>query len=48
MIRKADGEKDVGVKGELAALRRAGKKALRIGVETGTAVWVIKDRSWWT
>ncbi len=43
MIRKAETAKKPTIKGELAALQRAAKKALNIGLETGTPVWVIKD-----
>ncbi len=42
MIRKADKGKQLSIRGEMAALRRAAKKALKMGLETGTAVWVIK------
>lgn len=43
MIRKAENARDPAVKGEIAALRRAAKKALQIGLETGTPVWVMKN-----
>jgi len=29
--------------GSAAALRRAGQRALQLGLETGTPVWVMKD-----
>ncbi len=31
------------ITGELAALRRAARRALQIGLETETPVWVIKN-----
>ncbi len=35
--------KDADIRNSLPALRRAAKRALREGLETGTPVWVIKD-----
>lgn len=43
MIRKANGSKDPSIKGEMAALRRSAKRALQIGLETGTPVYVLKE-----
>ncbi len=43
MTRKAIGSKDPDILGSMAALRRAAKRALREGLETGTPVWVIKN-----
>jgi hypothetical protein len=40
---KKTGSKDPDILSSKAALQRAARKALQIGVETGTAVWVIKD-----
>ena len=34
---------DPDIIGSFAALKRAAKRALREGLETGTPVWVIKD-----
>lgn len=41
--RKEHRSKDPDILGAEAALRRAAKKALQIGLETGTPVWVIED-----
>jgi len=35
--------KDPDIIGSFAALRRAARRALRIGLETGTPVWVMKN-----
>jgi len=35
--------KDPDILGSLAALRRAARRALRKGLETGTPVWVLKN-----
>ena len=35
--------KDPDIIGSFAALRRAARRALQIGLETGTPVWVIKN-----
>jgi len=43
MIQKACGSKDLDILNSMAALRRAARRALREGLETGTPVWVIKD-----
>jgi len=43
MTRKAIGSKDPDILSSMAALRRAAKRALRDGLETGTPVWVIKN-----
>ncbi|HUX16403.1 MAG TPA: hypothetical protein VMW52_08000 [Phycisphaerae bacterium] len=43
MNRKFIGIKDPDIRNSLPALRRAAKRALREGLETGTPVWVIKD-----
>jgi hypothetical protein len=43
MIREVWNSKGPSIKGELAVLRRAAKKALQIGLETRTPVWVMKD-----
>jgi len=37
------GTRDPDLLGVLPALKRAAKRALREGLETGTPVWVIKD-----
>ncbi|MBL7140719.1 MAG: hypothetical protein ISS74_07400 [Planctomycetes bacterium] len=42
MTRKAIGSKDPDILASEAALRRAAKRALREGLETGTPVWAIK------
>ena len=39
--RKAIGPEDPDIAGSDAALRRAAKRALQIGLETGTPVWVL-------
>jgi hypothetical protein len=43
MSAKKTGSTDPDILSSKAALQRAAKKALQIGLETGTAVWVIKD-----
>jgi len=43
MNQKANGSKDPDILSSMAALRRAARRALREGLETGTPVWVIKD-----
>jgi hypothetical protein len=43
MIQKTNGSKDPDILNSMAALRRAARRALREGLETGTPVWVIKD-----
>ncbi len=43
MNRKFIGIKDPDIRNSLPALKRAAKRALREGLETGTPVWVIKD-----
>ena len=43
MIRKTCGSKDPDIINSMAALKRAARRALREGLETGTPVWVIKD-----
>jgi len=35
--------KDPDMIGSAAALRRAAKRALQLGLDTGTPVWVMKD-----
>jgi len=35
--------KDPDIIGSFAALRRAARRALRIGIETGTPVWAMVD-----
>jgi len=42
MIRKAHGSKDPDIIASEAALRRAARRALQIGLETGTPVYVLK------
>ena len=37
------GIKDPDIRNSLPALRRAAKRALREGLETGTPVWVIQN-----
>jgi len=34
--------KDADIRGSAAALRRAARRALKKGLETGTPVWVLK------
>lgn len=41
--RKALGPEDADIAGSDAALRRAAKRALQIGLETGTPVYVLED-----
>ena len=43
MNQKFIGIKDPDIRNSLPALRRAAKRALREGLETGTPVWVIKN-----
>jgi hypothetical protein len=43
MTKKQHGSKDPDIIGSEAALRRAAKRALQIGLETGTPVYVLKD-----
>jgi DNA-directed RNA polymerase subunit K/omega len=40
-VKRAPTTKDV-IAGELAALRRAAKRALELGIATNTPVWVIE------
>jgi hypothetical protein len=42
MAKKQNGSKDPDIIASEKALRRAARRALQIGLETGTAVWVIK------
>jgi hypothetical protein len=42
MTKKPDRPTDPDIVGSEAALRRAARRALRIGLETGTPVYVIK------
>ena len=35
--------KDPDIRGSAAALRRAARRALKVGLETGTPVWVLKN-----
>jgi hypothetical protein len=43
MMRNPCGSKDPDILNSMAALRRAARRALREGLETGTPVWAIKD-----
>lgn len=43
MNNKPGKSKDPDIIGSVAALRRAAKAALRLGLETGTPVWVMID-----
>jgi hypothetical protein len=43
MIAKTNGSRDPDILASGAALRRAARRALQIGLETGTPVWVIKE-----
>lgn len=43
MIRRAPKRPLPDLSGSLAALRRAAKAALELGLRTGTPVWVIQD-----
>jgi hypothetical protein len=43
MIQKTNGSRDPDILNSMEALRRAARRALREGLETGTPVWVIKD-----
>jgi len=40
---KLQGVRDTDILGSLKALRRAARRALELGLETGTPVWVIKN-----
>jgi hypothetical protein len=42
MVEKQNGSKDPDIISSEKALRRAARRALQIGLETGTPVWVIK------
>jgi len=42
MTRKSHGSKDPDIIASETALRRAARRALQIGIETGTPVYVIK------
>ena len=42
MAKKQNESKDPDIIASEKALRRAARRALQIGLETGTAVWVIK------
>ncbi len=42
-MNKNIGSKDPDIINSMAALKRAARRALKIGIETGTPVWVIKD-----
>ena len=41
-MKKQNGSKDPDIISSEKALRRAARRALQIGLETGTPVWVIK------
>ena len=43
MTKRAHGSKDPDIIASEAALRRAAKRALQIGLETGTPVYVLID-----
>jgi len=43
MIKGSRGSKDPDIIASEVALRRAAKRALQIGLETGTPVWVLID-----
>ena len=43
MTRKQHGSKDPDIIGAEAALRRAAKRALQIGLDTGTPVYVLEN-----
>jgi hypothetical protein len=43
MSKKLMGCRDPDIIGSYAALRRAAKRALQIGLETGTPVYVLED-----
>lgn len=43
MRKELMGSKDPDIIGSYAALRRAAKRALQIGLETGTPVYVLED-----
>ncbi len=42
MNSKLQGTKDPDIQASFAALRRAARRALELGMRTGTPVWVIK------
>ncbi len=43
MIKRTHGSKDPDIVASEAALRRAAKRALQIGLETGTPVYVLEE-----
>ena len=43
MIAKTTGSKDPDILASGAALRRAARRALQKGLETGTPVWALKE-----
>jgi len=43
MTKRTHGSKDPDIVASEAALRRAAKRALQIGLETGTPVYVLED-----
>jgi tryptophan synthase alpha subunit len=43
MARRLMRSKDPDIRASFKALRRAGKRALELGLKTGTPVWVLKD-----
>ncbi len=43
MTKKGHGSKDSDIIASAAALRRAAKRALQIGLETGTPVYVLEN-----
>ncbi|MEN6425405.1 MAG: hypothetical protein ABFE13_08580 [Phycisphaerales bacterium] len=43
MTKKSHGSRDPDIIASEAALRRAAKRALQIGLETGTPVYVLED-----
>jgi len=43
MIKRTHGSKDPDIVASEAALRRAAKRALQIGLETGTPVYVLEN-----
>jgi hypothetical protein len=47
MIRKAIKSKDPDILASLKALRRAARRALQIGIQTGTPVYVMKAGRIW-
>jgi hypothetical protein len=42
MIQRVNGSKDPDILASAAALRRAARRALQIGLDTGTPVYVLK------